>query len=52
MKSKKNAEKNKFAFEKLTVVKLKNLNTIKGGKITDQTIELTIILGGSSRNCN
>lgn len=54
MKTKKNTEKNKFAFEKLTMFKIKNLNTIKGGVAevpTGQTIDLTIIFGGSSRNC-
>ncbi|WP_309608448.1 hypothetical protein [Flavobacterium sp.] len=55
MKTQKNSTKkvtlNKYAFEKLTVFKFKNLTTIKGGQNTDP-LTTTQLNGGSSRNCD
>lgn len=52
----KKPEKSKFNLEKFEIAKLRNLKTIRGGDAFDPdkpppTIDLTILIGGSTNRC-
>ncbi|MGH2665122.1 hypothetical protein [Flavobacterium sp.] len=50
----KKIKKTKFNLEKFEIAKLRNLKTIRGGDGQDPdkpTIEITILLGGSTNRC-